>query len=114
MAAISFRRSGVRFLARAVPEHRRCPAVGQEREYRSEAQRQRKHGAVEPQGHRHLDYGYSSTSHASQSRSVERAAVQVDTGDYRLHKLLNRTFSYVAGSRPEYALASSPTTRKTW
>jgi hypothetical protein len=63
---------------------------------------------------RHLNYGYSSTSHASQSRSVERAAVQVDTGDYRLHKLLNRTFSYVAGSRPEYALASSPTTRKTW
>jgi hypothetical protein len=35
---------------------------------------------------------------------VERCAAQVDTGDHRLHSLLNKTFSYVAGSRPEYEL----------
>lgn len=54
---------------------------------------------------RHLDYAYTSTSHSAQSRTVERCAVQVDTGDHRLHELVNKVFSYVAGSRPEYELA---------
>jgi hypothetical protein len=35
---------------------------------------------------------------------VERCAVQVDTDDHRLHGLINRVFTYVAGSRPEYEL----------
>ena len=54
---------------------------------------------------RHLDYAYTSTSHSAQSRTVERCAAQVDTGDHRLHALINKVFSYVAGSRPEYELA---------
>jgi hypothetical protein len=54
---------------------------------------------------RHLDYAYTSTSHSAQSRTVERCAAQVDTGDHRLHALMNKVFSYVAGSRPEYELA---------
>jgi hypothetical protein len=54
---------------------------------------------------RHLDYAYTSTSHSAQSRTVERCAAQVDTGDHRLHGLINRVFSYVAGSRPEHELA---------
>jgi hypothetical protein len=54
---------------------------------------------------RHLDYAYVSTSHSAQSRTVERCAVQVDTDDHRLHGLINRVFTYVAGSRPEYELA---------
>ena len=54
---------------------------------------------------RHLDYAYTSTSHSAQSRTVARAAIQVDTGDHRLHALVHRVFSYVAGSRPEYELA---------
>jgi conjugative relaxase-like TrwC/TraI family protein len=54
---------------------------------------------------RHLDYAYTSTSHSSQSRTVERCAAQVDTSDHRLHALINKVFSYVAGSRPEYELA---------
>jgi hypothetical protein len=54
---------------------------------------------------RHLDYAYTSTSHSAQSRTVERCAAQVDTGDHRLHALVNKVFSYVAGSRPEYELA---------
>gem|GEM_PF-4249334 len=54
---------------------------------------------------RHLDYGYTSTSHSAQSRTVERCAAQIDTGDHRLHGLVNKVFSYVAGSRPEYELA---------
>jgi ATP-dependent exoDNAse (exonuclease V) alpha subunit len=53
---------------------------------------------------RHLDYAYTSTSHSAQSRTVDRAAVHVDTGDYRLHASVNRVFSYVAASRPEYEL----------
>lgn len=36
---------------------------------------------------------------------MERCAVQVDTDDHRLHGLINRVFTYVAGSRPEYKLA---------
>jgi conjugative relaxase-like TrwC/TraI family protein len=54
---------------------------------------------------RHLDYAYTSTSHSAQSRTVDRCAVQVDTDDHRLHALINRVFTYVAGSRPEYELA---------
>ena len=54
---------------------------------------------------RHLDYAYTSTSHSAQSRTVERCAAQIDTGDHRLHALVNNVFSYVAGSRPEYELA---------
>ena len=54
---------------------------------------------------RHLDYAYTSTSHSAQSRTVERCATHVDTGDHRLHALINKVFSYVSGSRPEYELA---------
>jgi conjugative relaxase-like TrwC/TraI family protein len=54
---------------------------------------------------RHIDYAYTSTSHSAQSRTVERCAAHVDTGDHRLHALVNRVFSYVAGSRPEHELA---------
>jgi ATP-dependent exoDNAse (exonuclease V) alpha subunit len=54
---------------------------------------------------RHLDYAYTSTSHSAQSRTVERCAVHVDTDDHRLHGLINRVFTYVASSRPEYELA---------
>jgi conjugative relaxase-like TrwC/TraI family protein len=63
---------------------------------------------------RHLDYAYTSTSHSAQSRTVERAAVQVDTDDYRLHALVNRVFSYVAGAAPSMSWRCLPITRKTW
>jgi hypothetical protein len=55
--------------------------------------------------YRHLDYAYVSTSHSAQLRTVERCVVLVDTDDHRLHGLINRVFSYVAGSRPEYKLS---------
>jgi len=53
---------------------------------------------------RHLDFGYVMTSHSSQSATVDRCLVHVETGDSRLRALHNSTFAYVAGSRPEFDL----------
>jgi ATP-dependent exoDNAse (exonuclease V) alpha subunit len=53
---------------------------------------------------RHIDFGYVMTSHASQSMTVDRSLVYVETGDSRLRMLHNSTFAYVAWSRPEYDL----------
>jgi ATP-dependent exoDNAse (exonuclease V) alpha subunit len=53
---------------------------------------------------RHLDFGYVMTSHSSQSMTVDRCLVNVETGDSRLRALHNSTFAYVAGSRPEFDL----------
>ena len=53
---------------------------------------------------RHIDFGYVMTSHASQSLTVDRCLVHVETGNSRLRMLHNSTFAYVAWSRPEFDL----------
>jgi ATP-dependent exoDNAse (exonuclease V) alpha subunit len=53
---------------------------------------------------RHIDYAYAMTSHASQSMTVGRTLVHVNTGDSRLRSLVNSTFAYVASSRAQHDL----------
>jgi hypothetical protein len=49
---------------------------------------------------RHLDYGYASTSHASQGATVDRVIVNIDTE--RSARLVNRRQFYVSLSRARY------------
>lgn len=51
---------------------------------------------------RHIDWGYVTTSHASQGSTVDRVLVHIDTGDTRIRNLVTRTLGYVALSRPRY------------
>jgi ATP-dependent exoDNAse (exonuclease V) alpha subunit len=50
------------------------------------------------QEHPHIDYGYAATSHSSQSQTVERVFVHIDT-EQAHHDLINRRLGYVAISR---------------
>lgn len=52
--------------------------------------------------HRHVEHGFTSTSHAAQGSTVNRVLVNIDTGDSRLRALINQTFGYVALSRPKF------------
>jgi conjugative relaxase-like TrwC/TraI family protein len=48
--------------------------------------------------HPHIDYGYAATSHSSQSQTVERVFVHVDT-EHTHQDLINQRLGYVAISR---------------
>jgi ATP-dependent exoDNAse (exonuclease V) alpha subunit len=50
----------------------------------------------------HVDYAYAMTSYSAQASTVDRALIHVDTSDYRLSGLIDKTFAYVAGSRPQF------------
>ena len=50
------------------------------------------------QEHPHMDYGYAATSHSSQSQTVERVLVHIDT-EHAHQDLINRRLGYVAISR---------------
>ena len=50
------------------------------------------------QEHPHIDHGYAATSHSSQSQTVERVFVHIDT-DHAHEDLINRRLGYVAISR---------------
>ena len=50
------------------------------------------------QEHPHIDYGYAATSHSSQSQTVERVFVHVDT-EHTHQDLINQRLGYVAISR---------------
>jgi ATP-dependent exoDNAse (exonuclease V) alpha subunit len=54
--------------------------------------------ALEPDEHRHLDYGYAVTSHSSQGQTADRVVVHVEM-ERAGEKLVNRRFVYVALSR---------------
>lgn len=48
--------------------------------------------------HPHVDYGYAATSHSSQSQTVERVFVHIDT-EHTHQDLINQRLGYVAISR---------------
>jgi ATP-dependent exoDNAse (exonuclease V) alpha subunit len=50
------------------------------------------------QEHPHIDYGYAATSHSSQSQTVERVFVHIDT-EHTHQDLINQRLGYVAISR---------------
>jgi ATP-dependent exoDNAse (exonuclease V) alpha subunit len=50
---------------------------------------------------RHLDYGYSVTSHSSQGQTADRVLVHVET-ERASEKLVNQRLAYVAVSRGQY------------
>lgn len=52
--------------------------------------------------HRHVEHGFTSTSHAAQGSTVNRVLVNIDTGDSRVRALVTQTFAYVALSRPKF------------
>ncbi len=52
--------------------------------------------------HRHIDYAYAMTSYSAQGTTVDRVLLQIDTSDYRLSGLIDRTLAYVGASRAQY------------
>ncbi len=57
--------------------------------------------SFEPSERRHLDYGYTVTSHSSQGQTAGRVLVHVDT-DRASEKLVNQRLAYIAVSRGQY------------
>ena len=51
---------------------------------------------------RHLDYAYAMTSYSAQGTTVDRVLLQIDTSDYRLTSLIDKTLAYVGASRAQY------------
>jgi ATP-dependent exoDNAse (exonuclease V) alpha subunit len=52
--------------------------------------------------HRHIDYAHPMTSYSAQGATVDRVLLQIDTSDYRLSGLLNKTLAYVGASRSQH------------
>jgi conjugative relaxase-like TrwC/TraI family protein len=52
--------------------------------------------------HRHIDHAYAMTSYSAQGTTVDRVLLQIDTSDYRLSGLINKTLAYVGASRAQY------------
>ncbi len=52
--------------------------------------------------HRHIDYAYAMTSYSAQGTMVDRVLLQIDTSDYRLSGLIDKTLAYVGASRAQY------------
>jgi ATP-dependent exoDNAse (exonuclease V) alpha subunit len=52
--------------------------------------------------HRHIDYAYAMTSHAAQGTTVDRVLLHIDTSDYRLTGLIDKTLAYVGASRAQH------------
>jgi conjugative relaxase-like TrwC/TraI family protein len=57
--------------------------------------------SFEPHERRHLDYGYTVTSHSSQGQTADRVLVHVET-ERAGEQLVNRRLAYVALSRGRY------------
>jgi conjugative relaxase-like TrwC/TraI family protein len=51
---------------------------------------------------RHIDYAYAMTSYSAQGTTVDRVLLQIDTSDYRLSSLIDKTLAYVGASRAQY------------
>jgi conjugative relaxase-like TrwC/TraI family protein len=51
---------------------------------------------------RHIDYAYAMTSYSAQGTTVDRVLLQIDTSDYRLTSLIDKTLAYVGASRAQY------------
>jgi ATP-dependent exoDNAse (exonuclease V) alpha subunit len=51
---------------------------------------------------RHLDYAYAMTGYSAQGTTVDRVLLQIDTSDYRLSSLIDKTLAYVGASRAQY------------
>jgi len=56
---------------------------------------------IDPNKHRHLDYGYAMTSHSSQGQTADRVLIHVDT-ELGAKDLLNSRMAYVSASRGRY------------
>jgi ATP-dependent exoDNAse (exonuclease V) alpha subunit len=52
--------------------------------------------------HRHIDYAYAMTSYSAQGTTVDRVLIHIDTSDYRLNQLVDKTLAYVGASRAQY------------
>jgi ATP-dependent exoDNAse (exonuclease V) alpha subunit len=52
--------------------------------------------------HRHIDYAYAMTSYSAQGTTVERVLLHIDTADYRLSGLIDKTLAYVGTSRAQH------------
>jgi conjugative relaxase-like TrwC/TraI family protein len=52
--------------------------------------------------HRHIDYAYAMTSYSAQGTTVDRVLLHIDTSDYRLSSLIDKTLAYVGASRAQH------------
>jgi ATP-dependent exoDNAse (exonuclease V) alpha subunit len=52
--------------------------------------------------HRHIDYAYAMTSYSAQGTTVDRVLLHIDTSDYRLNGLIDKTLAYVGASRAQH------------
>jgi ATP-dependent exoDNAse (exonuclease V) alpha subunit len=52
--------------------------------------------------HRHIDYAYAMTSDSAQGTTVDRVLLHIDTSDYRLSGLIDKTLAYVGASRAQH------------
>ena len=52
--------------------------------------------------HRHIDYAYAMTSYSAQGTTVDRVLLHIDTSDYRLSSLIDKTLAYVGTSRAQH------------
>jgi hypothetical protein len=52
--------------------------------------------------HHHIDYAYAMTSYSAQGTTVDRVLLHIDTSDYRLSKLIDKTLAYVGASRAQH------------
>jgi conjugative relaxase-like TrwC/TraI family protein len=52
--------------------------------------------------HRHIDYAYAMTSYSAQGSTVDRVLLHIDTSDYRLSGLIDKTLAYVGASRAQH------------
>jgi conjugative relaxase-like TrwC/TraI family protein len=52
--------------------------------------------------HRHIDYAYAMTSYSAQGTTVDRVLLHINTSDYRLSGLIDKTLAYVGTSRAQH------------
>jgi conjugative relaxase-like TrwC/TraI family protein len=52
--------------------------------------------------HRHIDYAYAMTSYSVQGTTVDRVLLHIDTSDFRLSGLIDKTLAYVGASRARH------------
>ena len=52
--------------------------------------------------HRHIDYAYAMTSYSAQGTTVDRVLLHIETSDYRLSGLIDKTLAYVGASRAQH------------
>ncbi|MFZ0592948.1 MAG: hypothetical protein WAM39_20995 [Bryobacteraceae bacterium] len=52
--------------------------------------------------HRHIDYAYAMTSFSAQGTTVDRVLLHIDTSNYCLSGLIDKTLAYVGASRAQH------------